>query len=807
MSQQPTQRNLSRRKALAGIGAGGVVLAQYPTSALGQEPPTHPDKGASDATLTCYASLHALKSRSTFQEGELVETAGFHVPGDGGGALYRIRKLSADTQPNEADVIAMNNGLAAVLLENEAVNYKMFGAVGDGAHDDGVQIKRAHEYAGEHQIPIVNPGGEFWIKQTNDIPITTNVHWGRTTFHIDERYNDKRKARFVVRNDRPRQTLTLDEETKAVLLEKIKPGVQIISELAPYAGHLISVVDARDRIGIRAGASYSKRGWAREELFYVEEEGRIIGDIAWKFKDFTSITATPCNDNYLVIEGGGFYFSGDTPDGDSPGYHQHGISVQRSRTIIRQQWMGLERGRRDVSLEPRSGFYVLSGVYDVTLENIRAMPWEKNRRDKTKAVKHGTYGIGGARMLHCTFRNLTAEAGWVAWGVFGTNLNKDFRVEDCRLNRIDVHFHCWNLYISNCTIGFKGITVTGGGDLLIENTTRHGTSFISFRPDYGAKWDGQVRLRNCTLKPSGDQRVSVLSYRPANFDYQYPIGFARSVTIEDLLIDYSAAPESESPCWLMNIIPFSRTDKNARLFFPHRIEFRNVTVEGREQGVRLIRIPDPYGYDLRRNGVYDGNRLKPNCTLVCDIVQLVELTPQSPGDTELVHLLIGGETALDYADQLALYAKIRFTDCENVTVYLGNCIASAFFERCTVNTVTALALRGELTFNDCRLQPNVRQAPAECYAVKSTLGTRFTNCTVHAPVVDGKAVPEMVNRVGFLEINKSVEHYHLNTALGNEVIRHFKSQGTPLSPDFIAKLTSHHESSSSAEMRDRRQQP
>ncbi len=236
-----------------------------------------------------------------------------------------------------------------------------------------------------------------------------------------------------------------------------------------------------DRIGIRAGANYSKRGWAREELFYVEEEGRIIGDIAWEFKDFTSVTATPCNDNYLVIEGGGLYFSGDTPDDSSPGYHQHGISVQRSRTIIREQWMGLEKGRRDTSLEPRSGFYVLSGVYDVTLENIRAMPWEKNRRDKTKAVKHGTYGIGGARMLNCTFRNLTAEAGWVAWGVFGTNLNKNFRVENCRLNRIDVHFHCWNLYISDCTIGFKGITVTGGGDLFIENTTRHGNNFIGFR--------------------------------------------------------------------------------------------------------------------------------------------------------------------------------------------------------------------------------------------------------------------------------------------------------------------------------------
>ena len=90
-----------------------------------------------------------------------------------------------------------------MLLESEAVNYRMFGAVGDGEHDDGVQIKLAHEYANQHQIPVVNRSGEFWIKETNNIPITTNVHWGKTTFHIDERYNSRRRPRFVVRNDRP----------------------------------------------------------------------------------------------------------------------------------------------------------------------------------------------------------------------------------------------------------------------------------------------------------------------------------------------------------------------------------------------------------------------------------------------------------------------------------------------------------------------------------------------------------------------------------------------------------------------------
>ncbi len=783
MSKCIIKKRIADRKMLVLCIVTGLILMVQTTAMASQ--------GASDVTIPRYATVESLRSLPSLQEGVLVETAGFHAPGDGGDALYRIEKLTDDLQPNGGDVILLKPGLAAILLEREAVNYRMFGAVSDSQNDDGVQIKLAHEYASRHRIPVINLSGEFWIKQANNIIITTNVHWGNSTFHIDERFNHRRFPRFVVLNDEPTETLELDEDLKAALIKKIRPGVQIIDELAPYAGHLVTVSDAGDRIGIRAG-NYSKRGWAREELFYVEEEGRIIGDIAWAFKDLTLVKATPCNKVYLIIEGGGFRFSGDTPVGDSKGYHHHGISIQRSRTIVREQWMGLEEGCSDDSMEPRCGFYVLSGVYDVTLENIRAMPWEKNRRDPSKVVAHGTYGIGGSRMLNCTFRNLTAEGGWVAWGVFGTNLNKDFRLENCRLNRVDVHFHCWNLYISNCTIGFKGISVTGGGDLFVEDTTRHGNSFISFRRDYGAKWDGRIRLRSCTLKPTNNGTVSVLNHRMADFDYKYPIGFARSVTIKDMLIDYSAAPKSTAPCWLMDIVPFSRTKTGSRLFFPNRIEFEDIRVEGRAQGVRLVRLPKPQHYYLRQQGAYDGSRLKTNCTLVVDNVQLEKMVPEAPDDTDRVHLLIGGTQATDPADQFSLFPEIRFTECDDISVYLGHAVGSVFFDRCSLNTVTAPGLRGELVFRDCRFQPNVQAIKGNLYQLESTLGTRFTNCTIHAPIVNGKVNPDLVNRSGIVEINESVLHYHLNTALGNGILDHYQRQGTRLDSDFIGMLKMHH---------------
>ncbi len=787
MSDPTSPRILSRREAIASIGLAGVVFAQAPVSALAQEASPKPGQPVSR-----HLTLHALRAQTALRAGEWAETSGFHTPGDGGAALYQIAPAGADHKPNGGDIIELANGLLAILVERKAINYRMFGAMSDGVNDDGVQIKLAHAYANRHQVPLINLNGEFWIKQTNNINITTPVQWGTSIFHIDEKFNSRTTPRFTVKSDEPTLSLTANQAIKKALVEQLKPGVQIIPQLAPYAGHLFIVLDEADRIGIRTGRP-GNRGWAREELFYVEEEGRIIGDIAWAFKNLTSIRAIPCSRNYLVIQGGGFYLSGDSAVGtNGESYHQNGISISRSRTILREQWMGLEPGKRDISPQPRSGFYNLREVFDVTLENIRAMPWEKLRRPPETPVPQGTYGIGGSRMLHCTFRNLTAEAGPVAWGVFGTNIAKNFRLENCRLNRFDVHFHCWNLHILNSTIGFKGITVTGGGELLIENTTRHGNNLVNFRRDYGSKWDGPIRLKGCTLKPSGSGRVSVLTMTPSDFDHKYPVGMGTSITIEDLRIDYSAAPTSKDVCWLLDTSPFSLNRFKQRLFFPQRLIFRNISVEGREQGVRLMRIPQPYHYDVRRPGSYDDSRLIANCTMHVEQVQLEKLIPAAPGDPAQAHLLIGDKKASPYVDQLALIPRITFVDCENVTLSLENCIAALFLQRCSINTVTAPGLRGELSFNECRLQPDIAKSAEVFYAVNSTLGTRFTNCTLHAPIVGGKTDPALIDRCGFLTINGPLRHYHLNTALGNEVLKALQSKRVQLSPAFIASLRSHH---------------
>lgn len=439
----------------------------------------------------------------------------------------------------------------------------------------------------------------FWIKDTQQITIQTNVQWGHTKIHIDETFNKTSAPKYKVVGSKAEVPITLSKEAKASLLSKLKPGTSLISELAPYKNCLVVVKDDNDRIGIRQG-NYAQSGWARTDFFYVEEHGR------------------------------------------------------------RNQWVGLEPGKTDVSLNARYGFYNFNVVYDVMLENVRLVPYEQDRGDPNRNVSMGKYGIGGGTVLCSVFRNVTAEGSNVHWGVFGTNMYKNFYVESCRLNRIDVHFHGWNLYFRDCEN--KRLTLTGGGDLFIENTKCYSNTFLNLRNDYGAKWDGDIRITNCRLiVTNGDQEAKILETIPIDFDYKYPVGHGRSIRIEDFVFDYSGFPSGIGTCWIMKLAAFSKNKFGQRLFFPSLVEFSNVKVEGREKGVRIVEIKEASGYVLRDKGGYDGQMLMPNCRMRFESIQLEKVPEQSPKSTKHVHFWLNASSGGTPTDEYGLYPAIELS--------------------------------------------------------------------------------------------------------------------------------------------------
>ena len=73
------------------------------------------------------------------------------------------------------------------------VSYEDFGAVGDGKTNDYYAIKRAHEYANEHHLPVITDSSKtYYVSETriDGVPTTvevkTNVNFGDSHFIIDD---------------------------------------------------------------------------------------------------------------------------------------------------------------------------------------------------------------------------------------------------------------------------------------------------------------------------------------------------------------------------------------------------------------------------------------------------------------------------------------------------------------------------------------------------------------------------------------------------------------------------------------------
>lgn len=731
--------------------------------------------------LKVYKSVKELTDDQSLRENDLVKVLGYYEVGDGGAAEYTIIKENA-TDKDEYSV-KVNKNLHAILVDPTYVNYKMFGAKGDGLNNDAVQISKAHDFANKKEIPIKNYSGEFWLKESVKIIIQTNVDWGQTVFHIDESFNKPGTYRFQVKSSKETENIQLNENQKKELISNLNNGAKVIPLLANYQNYMIQIADNNDRVGYRSGASFKGQSWAKEELFYVEQGGKLIGDIAWQFKDYTKLNAIYCENNYLTITGGTFYLSGDSPSTEKGEYMSNGIRVNRSRTIISNQWLGLEPGKFDnTTTNPRSGFYSFSNVYDVKLENVRLIPYEQDRGSEELNVRSGTYGISMVRVLKSYFKNVTAEGSRSYWGVFGSNLNKDFVIEDCQLNRVDVHFHCWNLSIRNSKIGMKGITITGGGDLIVENTSNEAPYFINFRSDFGSRWDGNIYINNCKLLSYPEaKKTGILYFNPQNFDYKYPVSFGHNVVINNFKTLLSGAKEFE----IVHLPNFSKFKSGENTILPSSIQVRNVATEGTAEKITLMKLAEQSGYKTAHCNSESLTKYQFNSDILFENIKT--LSERAPVEFQM-------NKSVEKNSKMLFQPKIRLLNIDNINIQHSGNAASFYLENCNVKSIKSNAangLTGKFVFSNCDFYPG--NTDGVFYNLESSSGTSFTNCMVHAPLKGIEYDFERLDDWGFMSINRFVKFNHSNTTLSAEVKQYLNDNKIKLDAKFIQMLKSHHE--------------
>lgn len=110
-------------------------------------------------TSLYFDTISDLKSSSArgLKEGDICETLGYHYPGDGGGALYRITYNPAAVEDGHlVHYLSYSDTLRAEIILGDKINVHQFGAKGDGKTDDTDAIQAALDNSFQRIVEFSN---------------------------------------------------------------------------------------------------------------------------------------------------------------------------------------------------------------------------------------------------------------------------------------------------------------------------------------------------------------------------------------------------------------------------------------------------------------------------------------------------------------------------------------------------------------------------------------------------------------------------------------------------------------------------
>jgi hypothetical protein len=435
-------------------------------------------------------------------------------------------------------------GLQSVVaqLSKSPVTYEAFGAVGDGVTDDMPAIQKAHEHANKNGLPVRSkPGATYHLggKALTAI-IETDTDWGTSKFIIDDSKDVENQSRALFEI---RSTL----KPIPLKIESLKRG-QTRLNITPPDDCLVYVENNKKKLFIRKGGNQND-GTSQKEVFVLKKDGSIIGAIDWDYDEITKISAQPIDEDLLHVRGGIFTSIANQMDpADKASYWSRNISIKRSNTVVDGVTHKItgenEKGH------PYRGFISTDQCAYVILRNcvIDSRKTYYKIGNAGSKVPMGTYGyhanlVVNFQLLNCSMGNDINDGS--RWGVVATNFMKDMLVEKCVLSRVDVHMGISGSYvIRDSTLGRYGINAIGRGKLIVENSTLHSGSFISFRPDYGSTWEGDITIRNCRWIPSSGNPTIFSMKNDGSHDFGYTCFMPKTVTIENFTIDDSKSSKN-----------------------------------------------------------------------------------------------------------------------------------------------------------------------------------------------------------------------------------------------------------------------
>ncbi len=385
------------------------------------------------------------------------------------------------------------------------VTYEDFGAKAQEGYDDYNVIKETHDFANKNKYEVrAEKDKTYHIYRLNDtgiIHIQTNTNWNNANIVIhDEDIKDRDTKNYsIFKIESDTNYITIRDST---ILNNIVVNKQTkkIDELSGYGNCLCIVYNEDKKQYIRSGQNKNS-GTTQEDLFKIDNEGNVLGDIQWDFEKITSIRLIKIPEETLTVEN--VKFTTVLPENNyeqDSGYFSRNIMCNRSNTELKNITHNVSNS--EIVAGPYYGFLKISYVTDVILKDSSLYSHKYSTKSNYDLIlEHST---------NVTIDNVISNdiEDTHRWGITGTNYTKDITYRNCTLNRIDAHCGVHNLTIENCTVGVKGLSLVGSGELNLKNITRLGDSaFINLRSDYGSTWDGNINIENCIYKPTNSNQL------------------------------------------------------------------------------------------------------------------------------------------------------------------------------------------------------------------------------------------------------------------------------------------------------------
>lgn len=446
------------------------------------------------------------------------------------------------------------------MSSEKSVSYRAFGAAGDGKQNDIAAIAAAHAYANVNLLPVrADEGAVYYIGEIAEPAIIcTDTDWTGAKFIIDDSIIDvEHRTTPVFRIESALAPYPL------VGLSPLKKGQSNLG-VTLGAPSLVQLEDDTVRRFIREGLNQDN-GKAQSDIIAVAPDGTIdpATPLIWDFDQVTAAKVFPIDAETITVRGGEFTsIANQAPSRYT--YYNRGIVVNRSNVrlenISHYVTGELEHGA------PVTGFISTVDCANVLIENclFTAHKTYGTIGSAGKPVSMGTYDLNFLRTLNLTLRSCrqtTDILDTAYWGLMGSNQCKNLVLLGCNFSRFDAHEGVANITITDTTLGHQCLHAIGSGHLRVERSTLYGHSFINLRDDYGATWEGDVLVRDCTWIPCLARTVTegtaILTGRYSGFhNFGYPCFMPERVVIDGLHIrDSDHAIDYKGICLLGDITP------------------------------------------------------------------------------------------------------------------------------------------------------------------------------------------------------------------------------------------------------------